>query len=192
MAEGSRIWDSPTGYGALTRALHWGMAGLFAWQFAGALLHVFADKTPVERFIWTTHYSVGFTLWLLVLLRGAWGLANLRRRPPHAGSPAMARAARVGHLALYALMIAVPSLAILRAVGGTRGFRVYGIELVAPRAEAIPGFSAPANALHGLLGWTLLALAAGHVAMALWHARVRRDPTLDHMLRGRSDRALGA
>lgn len=191
MAERS-VFDTPRGYGSVTRALHWGMAALFAWQFGGALLHVFADKTPVERFMWTTHYSVGFTLWLLVLVRGAWGLANLSRRPPHAGSPAMAAAARLGHLALYALMIAVPSLAILRAIGGTRGFSVYGVQLVAPGGEAVPALTAPANALHGFLGWTLLALVAGHVAMAFWHARVRRDPTLDHMLRGPGDRALGA
>ncbi len=40
------------------------------------------------------------------------------------------------------------------------------------------------NALHGLLGWTLLALIAGHVAMALWHGLVRRDATLRRMTRG--------
>ncbi|MFT3974422.1 MAG: cytochrome b [Amaricoccus sp.] len=184
MAPASRLWDSPSGYGSVTRALHWGMAALFAWQFAGALLHLLADKTAIERFFWNTHFSVGFTLWLLVLVRGAWGLANLRRRPAHEGSARMARAAKAGHLALYALMVAVPSLAILRAVGGTRGFTVYGIQLSAPRQAAIPALTAPGNALHSLLGWVLLALVVGHVVMALYHARVRRDGTLERMTRG--------
>jgi len=89
----------------------------------------------------------------------------------------------VGHLALYALMILVPTLALLRAVGNGRGFSVYGLQLVAPGGEAIPALTAPGNALHGLLGWALLALIVGHVAMALFHAHVRKDPTLDRMTR---------
>ena len=96
MAQASRIWDSPSGYGTVARALHWGMAGLFAWQFTSALLRVVAEDTPVEGFFWSTHYSVGFTLWLLVLVRGAWGLANLRRRPRTEGTPGLAAAAGPG------------------------------------------------------------------------------------------------
>lgn len=191
MASASHLPDSPAGYGIVTRALHWGMAGLFLWQFASALLRVFAEDTGVERLFWSTHYSVGFTLWLLVLVRGVWGLANLHRRPRPEGSPAMARAARAGHLALYGLMIAVPSLAILRAVGGTRGFSVYGVQLAAPREAAVAWLTAPANALHGLLGWALLALIVGHVVMALYHTRIRRDGTLERMTRGhRGEAAL--
>lgn len=180
----SRLWDSPSGYGAITRALHWGMAALFAWQFAGAVLRVLAEDSAIEGFFWSTHFTLGFTLWLLVLVRGAWGLANLHRRPKHAGAPLTALAAKLGHLALYGLMVLVPSLAILRAVGGTRGFSVYGIRLAAPGGEAISALTAPGAALHGPLGWALLALILGHVAMALWHARVRRDPTLERMTRG--------
>lgn len=191
MRRGSPLRDTPAGYGVVTRALHWGMAALFVWQFTSAILHAVADKTPVERFMWSTHYSVGFTLWLLVLVRGAWGLANFRHRPAYVGPAGMARAAHAGHLALYALMFIVPSLAILRAVGGTRGFSVYGIQLVAPGGEAIPALTAPGSALHGFLGWTLLLLVVGHVAMAFWHGHVRRDATLDRMVRGRSDRRLG-
>lgn len=189
MADTTRTWDSPAGYGAVTRALHWGMAALFAWQFASAILRVVAEDTAIEGFFWSTHYSVGFTLWLLVLVRGVWGLVNLRRRPRPEGSPALAAAARAGHLALYGLMILVPSLAILRAVGGNRGFSVYGLRLVAPGGEPNPLLTAPGNALHGVLGWTLLVLVVGHIVMALYHGHVRGDATLDRMTRGRSAKA---
>ena len=40
---------------------------------------------------------------------------------------------------------------------------------------------APANAAHGLLAWTLLALIAGHVAMVLLHRFLWRDGTLARM-----------
>lgn len=164
------------------------MATLFAWQFVGAILRIAAKDSAIAGFFWSTHYSLGFTLWLLVLGRGAWGLANLSRRPRHEGSGASALAAKLGHLALYVLMTLVPTLAILRAVGGVRGFSVYGVQLVAPGGEAIPALTAPGNALHGLLGWALLALIVGHVAMALFHTHVRKDATLDRMTRGASAR----
>jgi len=180
----SPLADRPDGYGIVSRTLHWGMALLFAWQFTSAILRVVAEDTAVEGFFWQTHYSVGFTIWVLFFLRGAWGLANFRRRPAHEGPPLLARAATLGHLVLYVLMLVVPSLAIARAVGGGRGLRVYGLQLVAPGGEPNPSLTAPGNALHGLLGWTLLALIAGHVAMALWHGLVRRDATLRRMTRG--------
>ncbi|WP_082529511.1 cytochrome b [Aurantimonas sp. Leaf443] len=188
MAHATRWADSPAGYGLVSRILHWAMALLFVWQFASALLHVFAEDTRVEGFFWSTHYSVGVTLWLLVLLRGVWGLANLRRRPAHEGPALEAGAATLGHALLYLLMIVVPSLAILRAAFNGRGFSVYGLQLVAPGGTANPTFTEPANLLHGFLGWTLLALVAGHVAMALYHGLVRKDATLDRMTKGWSDK----
>ncbi|RIX99265.1 cytochrome b [Aureimonas flava] len=164
--------------------LHWSMALLFTWQFTTVVLSALAHDTAVERFFWGTHYSVGFTLWALVLLRAVWGLSQLKHRPPHEGSRLLQRAATLGHLALYLLMVIVPSLAILRAAGNGRGLRVYGIQLVAPGGEANPALTAPANLLHGFLGWTLFVLIAGHIAMALWHGLVRRDATLRRMTRG--------
>ncbi|KQQ80637.1 cytochrome b [Aureimonas sp. Leaf324] len=180
----STLADSRFGYGLVSRVLHWTMALLFVWQFVTVVLSAVAEDTAIERFFWGTHYSVGFTLWVLVLLRGAWGLSQLKHRPPHEGPPLLQRAATLGHLALYLLMVIVPSLAILRAANNGRGLRVYGIELVAPGGEANPALTAPANLLHGFLGWTLFVLIAGHIAMALWHGLVRRDATLRRMTRG--------
>ncbi len=180
----SPLTDTRFGYGLVSRTLHWTMALLFVWQFFTVFLSAVAEDTAIERFFWGTHYSAGFTLWVLVLLRGAWGLSQMKRRPPHEGPPLLQRAATLGHLALYLLMVIVPSLAILRAAGNERGLSVYGIQLVAPGGEANPALTAPANLLHGFLGWTLFLLIAGHIAMALWHGLVRRDATLRHMTRG--------
>lgn len=180
----ARIADNPSGYGLVTRTLHWGMAVLFLWQFTSALLRVFAEDTAIEGFFWSTHYSVGFTLWVLVLLRGVWGLMNLSRRPSHAGPPVLAKAATAGHALLYALMVVVPTLAIMRAAGGGRGFSVYGVELIAPGGEQSAALTAPGNALHGLLGWVLLAMIAGHIVMALYHRFVRNDGTFERITTG--------
>lgn len=181
------LLDSESGYGRISRTLHWLMAVLFACQFTSALLHEFAHDTPAEEFFWQSHYSVGATLWALVLLRGVWGLANLGRRPKH-GDSLLGRAAVFGQVLMYVLMIVVPSLGILRAIGSDRAFAVYGVELIAAGGAENEMLIAPANAAHGILGFTLLALIIGHIAMALWHGLVRRDATLDHMTRGWSDK----
>jgi cytochrome b561 len=184
--------DTKHGYGIISRSLHWGMALLFVWQFVGAILRVYADDTPIEGFFWSTHYTVGFTLWLLVLARGAWGLANSKRRPEHEGPGIEKHLATAAHFALYVLMIVVPTLAIMRAIGNTRGFRVYGIQLVAQGGEPNQALIAPAGLLHGFLGWTLLMLVVGHVAMALHHGFVRKDGTLRRMVRGSSAASVAA
>ncbi len=77
--------DTPQRYGRVSRAFHWLMAALFAWQFAGALLYVTIGDKAITRFVGGSHFTLGFTLFVLVLFRGIWGLANIRRRPIHDG-----------------------------------------------------------------------------------------------------------
>jgi len=176
--------DSPAGFGIVSRTLHWTMAALFAWQFTSALCNQFAPETPLRNFFWSMHFNFGIILWCLVFLRGAWGLANASRRPRYTGPVAQRRAAGAVHITLYALMVTIPTLGLLRAYGGTRGMRFFGQQVFDPRDEEIEPLVALGNALHGELGYTLLALVAGHVGMALWHGFVRRDGILQRMTRG--------
>ncbi|GGE17044.1 cytochrome b [Aureimonas endophytica] len=179
--------DDREGYGLVTRTLHWGMAALFAWQFTTGIVRVVAEDSPVDAFFWSTHYSVGFTLFCLVVLRGLWGLANLHRRPPHAGPSQERLAASLGQLLLYGLMIVIPPLMIVRAIGLGRGFTVYGVQLVAPGEPwADRATFAPLADAHVILAWTLLACIVLHAAIALYHGFVRRDATLDRMVKGSS------
>ncbi|MFH5925109.1 cytochrome b [Roseomonas xinghualingensis] len=172
--------DTAQRYGAISRALHWSMAALFTWQFAGMGLKLALGRNALVSFMVGTHGPVGTLLMLLILLRGAWGLVNARQRPPH-GAGLRGLAAWTGHLAIYALMFAVPALALLRQYGSGRPFAPWGIPLM-PGGERIPELMAPGNAAHGLLGWILLALIAGHVAMILVHRHLWRDNVLPRML----------
>ena len=175
--------DHPDGYGRVSRALHWLMAALFAWHFTGASLFMIIPDAPVTHLVGGTHFTMGFTLFLLVLLRGAWGLLNLRRRQGHPG--ALGSAILAGHIALYGLMVAIPALALLRQHGSGKPFTPYGIPLMPGFEGRIAWMMAPGDALHSLLGWVLLGLVAGHVAMALVHRYAWRDDVLGPMVRGR-------
>ena len=169
--------DTPKRYGRISCGFHWLMAALFIWQFAGALLYVGTGDNAVTRFVGGSHFTMGFTLFVLVLLRGAWGLANLTKRPPHTGR--LGRAAVAGHGLIYALMVIVPSLALLRQYGSGKPFSPYGIPLM-PEHDKIPWMTVPADILHYWLGFTLLAVVLGHTAMAFIH-RARSEDVLSRM-----------
>jgi len=179
MIRSKPIWDTPNGYGLVSRYLHWLMAVLFVWQFISTTLRFFVKDVPVYNFIWPTHSQVGFALLLLVLVRGVWGLLNISKRPHKAG--VSGKLAGLGHLVIYALMFVVPALALLRTYGNGRGFSFLGMEIFAKTGVQDAALTAPGNAAHGLLGWILLAVIVGHVIMALVHHFALRDNTLRHM-----------
>lgn len=110
--------DTPERYGTVSRVLHWGMAALFAAQFLSAAAHwALPRENGVRETLWSYHTPLGITLFLLVLLRGVWGIINLPKRPPQSGL--FGQAAVAGHLAIYAFMIIVPAVRLLAAAGET-------------------------------------------------------------------------
>ncbi len=170
------IQDSTYRYGLISRMLHWGMALLLGWQFFTTAVRVLLEDSALDEFTWGTHKAVGTLLMTLILLRVIWALINSRRRPP-----ALSLAARLGHLALYALMLVIPTLALLRQYGSGREFAAFGIQLMSGFDGEIEGLTAPANFLHGWLGWALLAMILGHIGMTLYHRRHPAQNVLPRM-----------
>lgn len=179
MSNMNTFLDSRNGYGLISRAFHWLMALLFLWQFISAILRVFAKDTMFYNFFWSAHHQLGFALLVLVLLRGLWGLLNINRRPHKQGRAG--KLVALGHLLIYGLMFAVPAVALLRTFGSGRGFSFLGIQIFEQTGVQNAALTAPGNALHGLLGWLLLAVIAGHALMALVHHFALRDDTLRYM-----------
>lgn len=175
------LTDQSDRYGAVTRTLHWGMALLFAFQFTSAAARALLPRGNGFRdFVWQYHTDLGITLFILVMLRGAWGLANLSKRPGHTGL--MGKAAGLGHVALYLLMIVVPGSRILASAGSDRGMSYFGIQIFPARDAETAWMQLPAE-LHGEMGWLLAFLVVGHIAMAVgWHHLILRDNTLSRMI----------
>ena len=172
--------DNSDRYGLISRVLHWGMAALFAMQFASAVAHwALPRENTLRDALWSYHFSLGTTLFLLVLLRGVWGLWNLSRRPAESGP--MGSLAKAGHAGLYALMVIVPMFKIIGSAGGTRGFSYLGIQIFPARETAI-AWTETISDLHGTLGWILAALVIGHIGAAvIWHHFIKRDGILKRM-----------
>ena len=181
----TRIFDHDRGYGLVSRFFHWGMALLLLYQLFSASIHYLADDTRLEEIFFPWHFSNGVLILCLALLRGVWGLINLSRRPAH--DSRIERLAIVGHVTLYALMIAVPTIAIIRAYGSTHPLSAFGIEIFAKRATEIEWMTNLGGQWHGFFGWTLFALIAGHITMAFVHSYLWKQPMIARMTRGRED-----
>ena len=100
------VKDNRERYGKVSRILHWGMAVLLLWQFLSAGSHLLLEDTAVEAFFWSTHKPLGFLLFLLIIVRIVWALANRSQRPP-----SISPGTRLGQIALAALDGPVPRLA---------------------------------------------------------------------------------
>jgi len=105
---------APKGYSARQIRLHWIVTALIVLQF---LLHdpmseawdlIEDGQTPSFHWLVLSHVIGG----ALILIFALWRLALRATRgvppPPVAEPPLLRRAAHLGHLALYALMIAMP------------------------------------------------------------------------------------
>lgn len=177
-----QIMDSPARYGAVTRFFHWGLALLILWQFFGMVLkNALGRDHALAGAVAGTHGSVGFVIFILVWLRVAWALMNRRNRPGHDGA-VPGWAVRFGHMALYGLMLFVPTVAVLRAFGGERPFAVFGLQLSAgrPEGQGIEVLTSSA-ALHGEMAWLLGVLIVGHVLMVIFHTAVLKDRSFAKM-----------
>ncbi|MCQ9617468.1 cytochrome b/b6 domain-containing protein [Paenalcaligenes niemegkensis] len=163
-------------YDSVTRFFHWAMAVGFAWMLFTALVRFFADETPLSDAVWPWHRPVGFTLFLLWWLRAAWAFMH------RAQYQALSMAAKWGHRFIYALMLAVPSIALLRQYGSGRAFNYFGIPVMQASDNTIKWMTDLGGLLHGELGWLLFATVLGHVSMVFWHRRDSQTNVLPKML----------
>lgn len=161
------LLDNSERYGQVTRLLHWVIALLILWQFLSAGAHFLLEDTSIEELIWPTHKPLGFLLFVLVIVRASWAITNLSRRPKSVNL-----GAKLGHLAIYVLLISVPTLALVRQYGSGKPFEPFGMPLMPGfGGEKIAWMVEAGNLLHGWLGWALFALILGHIFMAFWHRK---------------------
>lgn len=172
--------DNGLRYGLVTRIFHWSMAAILLWQFSGIVINRLFGRSTLTDLLNSTHGELGAAILLLAALRALWGFYNLGDRPRHEHG-LLGIFARLGHIGLYALMLFIPAVAFLRAFGSEWGLALFGIHIVPQGNERVEWMVAPANLLHGLFAWTLLALVAGHIAMALIHRIVWKDDVVGRM-----------
>ena len=179
------VRNDGTRWGWPTKALHWIGAALILVLLAhGWWMTHFAPRTGrLAHYVW--HASIGYDFLILLILRLLWRWTNPVPALPEELRPWEKLAARLGHVALYVLMLAASLTGW--ALAGT--FR-------APMNEALFGLvrvpaitSAGDRMLHDLfeqshfiLSYLLAALVVVHIVGALRHHFLKRNNVMRRML----------
>lgn len=162
-------------YSAGTRLLHWVSAILIlaTIPIGVAMLREGMDR-PTQNLLFILHKNGGVIIFALVVARLAW-----RRIFPPPPLPAhlptwQHGAARLGHAALYGMLLVMSVSGYVRVRAG--GFPVemldaIGAPALVPRSQALAAF---AQGVHHYGRYVLAALIIAHILAALWHM-VRRD-----------------
>ena len=187
------LGNTRTGWGWPARLLHWLMAALILFQAGLGVWMVNAvEDIPTQFELYQLHKSWGFVIFALALVRLAWRATHPAPDLPADMGRVEASVARGAHLALYALMIAMPVSGWLMASASTLqddfGVRNTVFGLFALPDPFRPGSEALEDVFRAIHVWSAAAMAlilAGHVGAALRHHFVRRDGVLRRMVLGR-------
>src|SRR6267143_1555725 len=169
-------------WGAPAKLFHWVMAALILAQIALGLMAANwrLSPTKIELFFW--HKSTGMLILALVGLRILWRLANPTPELPADMAGWERAAARLSHLLLYALMIALPVTGWIVNSASNVPFRIFWL-IPLPAIVAPDERTADLAALvHGGLAALLALVLVAHVGAALRHHYVKRDTVLTRML----------
>jgi cytochrome b561 len=178
------MWrNSATGFGRISRLLHWLTAGLILCQLPLGFYTARAEPGLANLWLFGAHKTLGLAALALVAVRLVW---HRMSPPPPPLGPAAApenRLARATHRGLYALMLVLPLAGWVASSASGLDILFLNRWVVPPLAPVSPALEEAGFALHRLLAWALAGLVALHVAGALRRA-LGGDGTLRRMLRG--------
>lgn len=165
-------------------SLHWVMLALFIGVYASINLRELFDKGSEPReALKSLHFMLGLLMFALVWLRLAMRAIYPAPRPQPALPQWQAVAAKLAHLALYAIMIGMPLLGWLILSASGKPVPFFGLELPALIGQDKP-LASQLKEIHEFVGTAGYFLIATHAAAALFHHYVQRDNTLLRMWPG--------
>ena len=187
------LLNTPNGYGALTKLLHWAIAVLFALQYASAAIML--RTGPAETALGLAQaawYNWHKSLGLLALALAVARLANRKagELPPWAPSLS-AFEQQLIHRAetlLYAAMLVMPVSGFVYCMGGGYGVALFGIYELPNPIGTWPALASLARALHVAAAFALLLPLGLHLGLVLGHHCLGKDGMLRRMLPGREHR----
>jgi cytochrome b561 len=182
-------------YGSIAKWLHWGTAILFLGSYGSVYYREYftEDMSPPNLAVFQLHLSIGITIAVVVLLRIIWRMTNpVPELEP--GTKMEHLLARLGHYALYAIMIIMPITGYLGTPVNTDYFFMFEI----PNFETTQLFQSfiqgemgltfdelekPLDFIHkDIFGkWIVWILILGHASAALYHHFIKNDNTLRKM-----------
>ena len=174
-------------YGPIQKTLHWFVFLLVVFLYGITYVEEFFPRgDPGRAWIWWLHISFGLLLAAVLIVRIA---TRMRLGTPATVSsitPLEERVARMTHLLLYILIVAVVILGIVLAFYRGNELSFFGLFTIPSPIATDRATVRSIQELQNLGATALVILASFHAAAALWHHFIRRDEVLVRMLPGES------
>ncbi len=168
-------------YGLVARFLHWSMAvAIFAMFALGLWMRSLDYYSPWYKTAPDIHKSIGILLLMALLFRFIWRFANTRPSDAYL-EPFERIISHIVHWVFYLLLLVHMSTGYLISTVDGRAISVFGWFDV-PSLYEQKGLEEQVGFIHEYLSYSLMALAALHIAAALKHHFVDGDVTLRRML----------
>jgi cytochrome b561 len=172
---------SPARYSFPSIAMHWLMVLVFVGIYAAIELKGnFPKGSEPRELAKTIHNSLGLLAFGLVWVRIVFRLVGQTTAivpPPPAWQEKLAK---VGHLALYALMVGMPVLGWMALSASGKPVVFFGLELPGLLAEN-KDLGHDLKEFHETVGSAGYFLIGGHAVAALYHHYFMKDSTLLNM-----------
>jgi cytochrome b561 len=183
--------NTPEGFGALAKTLHWVTLLLLIGSFSIALSMESLPLSPRKLQLFAWHKWIGVTVFLVVILRLGWRLANPVPRQPDSVAPWQRRLAGLSHAALYGLLFVMPITGWIMSAALNLPVVYLGIILIPSPFGVDRALGEAMKAVHLALALVLLVLVIIHALAALYHHFILGDDVMRRMLPwspSRSDR----
>jgi len=157
------------------RWLHWGMAVLIFAAIALGVTALYMPRTPLRGELLNIHKSIGVTVLVLVVLRV---LARLSLGAPNYVPPLdffTRYASALGHLALYALMFALPISGYIGSSAGGHGVEWFGLFAIPAWVPRDENLDKAASYAHYVFALAIGAALIVHIGAVVWHSFVLKD-----------------
>jgi cytochrome b561 len=169
-------------YDNVTVLLHWAIGiGIIAIGILEITRHEFPKGTLMREGLKPLHQPAGTVLFALILVRILWRTTFGTTVAAAKRMDFSAYAAKLTHLALYAMMVALPLLGMLSVFGRGKPIDFGLFQIVMPLGDVIGAYSGVLKSAHETLGYGILLLAFVHAAAALGHHYVLKDGVLARM-----------
>jgi cytochrome b561 len=181
--------NTPSGYGFVTKALHWAVFSIMAIQFAVGYLVTRVDDDLYESIgglsedrLFAVHMSLGASVLALGLIRLGWRVMT----PLPDWAPTLSRfERRYEHRVeqvLYFLMLAIPLSGMLAAMADGKDLVFFGVVEVPSFLSEDSDFDDATLALHIAGHLAFFAAFSLHVGLVIKHQFGNRDRLLDRMM----------
>jgi cytochrome b561 len=178
------LTNSADRYGVVSRLLHWVMAVLILAMIGlGASMTDLDQGDPLRPQLFSLHKAVGITLLALALLRLFWIIASCPPALPAALKRWEIMLSKTTKGLLYVLMLATPIAGYLMSSAAGEPVSYFGLFEIPGLIGKNHDLQEALGEVHGFFAFSILTLSGLHVAGAIKHRMIDKDPEADVLKR---------